>query len=105
MKHLNQRKNTSPLTHFEFQYFQPYLLGKLIKVVSEFSFGHTKCYFWARKDVAGCPAMSFVLNRYQKYKSVELDDQLLNMGTFTNPTSPKTHGIAIGFKHFPLGWM
>ena len=25
-KHLNQRKNTSPLTHFHFYHFQPYLL-------------------------------------------------------------------------------
>ena len=32
LKHLNQRKNTSPLTNFHFYYFQPYLPPRVILV-------------------------------------------------------------------------
>ena len=38
MKHLNQRKNTSPLTNLNFYYFQPYLYFK--KIISQQKWVH-----------------------------------------------------------------
>ena len=32
LKHINQRKNTSPLTNFHFCYFQPYLVYSVLRV-------------------------------------------------------------------------
>ena len=78
----------------------PSFLGDvgLIKVVSEFSSGHPKCHFWARKDGHYCrkcpslPAQKWLLGCPNKHLET----------TFISPTSPKNDGIAFSFKRFPL---
>ena len=78
----------------------PSFLGDvgLIKVVSEFLWGHPKCHFWAPKDGHFCQKCPFSGTKKWHSGCPHKNSET----TFISPTSPKNDGIAFCFKRLPL---
>ena len=78
----------------------PPLLGDdgLIKVVSEFSFGHPKNHFWALENGHFWPKCSLLGTKKWDFEHPNLKTET----TFISPTSPKNGGIDICFERLSL---
>ena len=78
----------------------PSFLGevRLIKVVSELSFGHPKCHFWAYKDGHFCQKCPFLGTKKWHFGCPNESSET----TLIIPTSPKNDKITFGFNCLPL---
>ena len=78
----------------------PPFLGvvELIKVVSEFSFGHPKCHFWALENGHFWQKCSLLGTKKSDFECPNLKTET----TFISPTSPKIGGIDICFDRLSL---